>query len=174
MHDDETPCEPEQSWDRRVAPQIRTPMATARTIHADELDELLELYRMLNPDDPELERDEELRSQWRAMLDDETLSIVVVEHDERLVASCVLSLTRNLTRNARPFAVVENVVTHEGYRQQGFGRQCLAAAVDLADGWNCYKVVLLTGTEQEWKLQFYEACGFDRDAKTGFEYDLRS
>jgi len=32
--------------------------------------------------------------------------------------------------------------------------------------------MLMTGTEQEWKLEFYEDCGFDRDRKTGFEMCL--
>lgn len=148
-------------------------MATARTIRETELDELLALYRQLNPDDPELTRDGALRSQWRAMLDDETLSVVVVEHDDRLVATCLLSITRNLTRGARPFAVIENVVTREDDRGNGFGKQCLEHAAGIADNRDCYKVMLLTGTEREWKLRFYEDCGFDRDAKTGFEYDLR-
>jgi hypothetical protein len=38
-------------------------MASARTIRPDELDELLTLYGMLNPDDPELERDDHLHEQ---------------------------------------------------------------------------------------------------------------
>jgi len=29
-------------------------------------------------------------------------------------------------------------------------------------------VILLTGTDREWKLAFYEECGFDREDKTGF------
>ncbi len=91
-------------------------MPTARTIRADELDELLTLYQMLNPDDPSLERTEELHEQFQDMVSDDSLEIVVVEHDGRIVSSCMLSITQNLTRNARPFGLVENVVTHETYR----------------------------------------------------------
>jgi hypothetical protein len=40
-------------------------MATARSIQKDELEELLALYRMLNQDDPELERNEALADQWQ-------------------------------------------------------------------------------------------------------------
>jgi len=148
-------------------------MATARAIRADELDELLELYRQLNPDDPALSP-EELREQWTAMLTDDTQTTVVVEHGGRLVATCLLSVTRNLTRAGRPFAVIENVVTHEDYRGEGFGTQCIERAVKMAEARDCYKVMLLTGTDQEWKLDFYEDCGFDREAKTGFQLDLRS
>lgn len=142
-------------------------MATARTVRPNELDELLDRYRTLNPDDPPLES-EAVEGTWEAMLDDETLEILVVEHEDCLVATCLLSITRNLTRGGRPFAVLENVVTHEAYRKKGFGKRVVEAAVEVAEARDCYKVMLLTGTEQEWKLSFYEDCGFDRDEKRGF------
>ncbi len=147
-------------------------MATTRTAREGELDELLALYRTLNPDDPELEPDD-VADQWAEMLADDGLDVVVVEEDGRLVASCVLSVTPNLTRGTRPFALIENVVTHEDYRGNGFGKQCVRRAIELADEQGCYNVMLLTGAEAEWKLSFYEDCGFDRAAKTGFVRDLR-
>lgn len=147
-------------------------MATVRSARRDELDELLDLYRQLNPDDPEL-TPEAVADQWTEMLADESLDIVVVEYDGRLVATCVLSVTRNLTRGARPFALVENVVAHEEYRGEGFGSRCVEAAVERARERGCYKVMLLTGSGEAWKHEFYESCGFDREAKTGFTMDLR-
>jgi GNAT superfamily N-acetyltransferase len=146
--------------------------ATIRSVRRDELDELLDLYQQLNPDDPELVPGE-IADLWNEMVDDEHLDVVVVEHDGRLVATCLLSVTTNLTRGARPFALIENVVTREGYRSEGFGSQCVEAAVDRARERGCYKVMLLTGSEEAWKHDFYESCGFDREAKTGFTMDLR-
>lgn len=148
-------------------------MASARLIHENELDELLPLYQLLNPDDPVLERDEELRRQWQEMLADESLKIVVVEHDGRLVSSCILTITPNLTRKDRPFGLVENVITHEDFRQNGFGKRCAQTAIEIARDRGCYKVMLLTGSEKEWTHGFYESCGFDRDAKPGFVRRLR-
>lgn len=144
-------------------------MATARSVRADELDELLSLYRMLNPDDPPLDpNDPEVAETFEAMRADDDLEIAVIEHDDLLVASCVLSITPNLTRGGRPWAVIENVVTHEDYRGRGFGSEVIEYAMEVAAERDCYKVMLLTGTEREWKLDFYEGCGFDRDDKTGF------
>ncbi|QLH81593.1 GNAT family N-acetyltransferase [Halosimplex pelagicum] len=147
-------------------------MATVRSARRDELEDLLELYRQLNPDDPEL-APEAVADLWEEMVADETLDVVVVEHDGRLVATCLLSVTRNLTRGARPFALIENVVTREGYRGEGFGTQCVEGAVERARERDCYKVMLLTGSDREWKHDFYESCGFDGEAKTGFTLDLR-
>lgn len=148
-------------------------MATTRSVHEHELDEVLELYQMLNPGDPELERTEDLRVQWQKMVHDENLEIIVVEHDDKLVASCLLSITPNLSRNARPFGVIENVVTHEECRRNGFARRCLQTATEIAEEHDCYKIMLLTGSNSEWKHEFYESCGFDKDAKTSFVLDLR-
>ena len=147
-------------------------MATARPVRDDELSELLALYQMLNPDDPEPDPDV-VADQFESMLADQNLEIVVVDHDGTLVATCLLSITPNLSRGVRPFGLIENVVTHEDYRGDGFGKQVLGKATDLARARDCYKIMLLTGTEQEWKLEFYERCGFDRERKTAFEKDLR-
>ncbi|WP_458204906.1 GNAT family N-acetyltransferase [Haladaptatus sp. NG-SE-30] len=148
-------------------------MATARTIRADELDELLTLYQMLNPDDPPLVRSEELHDQWQRMIRDDSLEIVVVEDDGRLVSSCVLSITENLTRNARPFGLIENVITHEDRRGHGFGKRCLEKATEMAEKRDCYKVMLLTGSDTQWKHEFYEECGFDKGEKTRFVFDMK-
>jgi GNAT superfamily N-acetyltransferase len=148
-------------------------MATGRLIHEDELDELLTLYQMLNPADPKLEKDEEVRGQWREIVHDDWLKAVIVEHDGRLVSSCILSITPNLTRSARPFGFIENVVTHEDYQQNGFGTLCLQTAIEIAEENDCYKIMLMTGSDKQWKHEFYERCGFDKKAKTGFELSLR-
>lgn len=83
------------------------------------------------------------------------------------VSSCTLSVIPNLTRNAAPYAVVENVVTHEDHRRCGYGRAVLAHA--LAQAWRqgCYKAMLLTGSKKESTLRFYEDAGFRRE-KTAF------
>lgn len=127
---------------------------------------------MLNPDDPELQGGREIHDQWEAILSDESVDVIVVEHDDRLVASCILAVIPNLTRNARPFGVIENVITHEEYREQGFGTRCLQAATEMAEERDCYKIMLLTGSDKAWKHEFYEKCGFDKEAKTGFVQEL--
>jgi len=142
-------------------------MARARLARENELGELLDLYRMLNPDDPD-PAPADAAETWEEMLADDTLDVVVVESEGRLVATCVLSVARNLTRGARPWAVIENVVTHEDCRGRGFGTRCVEHAVDLARERDCYKVMLSTGSDETWKHEFYEGCGFDAADKTGF------
>ena len=86
----------------------------------------------------------------------------------RMLASCTLVVIPNFSRGGRPYALIENVVTHQMARGQGLGKAMLAAAVERAWKHDCYKVMLLTGSEQPSTLAFYRAAGFEQ-SKTGFQ-----
>ncbi|WP_325034751.1 GNAT family N-acetyltransferase [Nostoc sp. 'Lobaria pulmonaria (5183) cyanobiont'] len=115
-----------------------------------------------------LPADDVLQSIWDGILHDPRLYYIVADVDNRLVATCNLTIVPNLTRGARPYGIIENVVTHLDYRQQGFGRQVLDYALALALQQHCYKVMLLSGSKREETLNFYENAGFKRGLKTGF------
>lgn len=139
-----------------------------RLIRADELSSLLDLYQHLNSDEPPLPDEAIVNQVWESFTTDPKIACVVGDADGRLVASCTLVIIPNLTRAARPYGLIENVVTHPAYRKQGIGSQLLRYALQLAWDQQCYKVMLLTGRKQEETLRFYEKVGFQRGLKTGF------
>jgi GNAT superfamily N-acetyltransferase len=84
------------------------------------------------------------------------------------VASATLLIVPNLTRGVRPYALIENVVTDPAWRQRGIATYLLRAAQQMAWDANCYKVMLLTGRNDDGTLHFYLGAGFRDDEKTGF------
>jgi len=139
-----------------------------RLIRTDELSSLLDLYKHLNSDEPPLPEGDILNQVWNNFLTDPKIYCVVGEIEGRLVSSCTLIIIPNLTRGARPYGLIENVVTHAEYRKKGFGSSLLRYALRLAWEKQCYKVMLLTGRKQEETLRFYERAGFQRGIKVGF------
>lgn len=139
-----------------------------RPIRADELSSLLDLYTHLNSDEPPLPDGDVLNQLWDSFLSDPKICCLVGEMNGRLIASCTLIIIPNLTRGARPYGLIENVVTHAEFRQKGIGSALLHHALRLAWEQRCYKVMLLTGRKDEETLRFYEKAGFKRGIKTGF------
>lgn len=74
----------------------------------------------------------------------------------------------NLTRGIRPYAFVENVVTHRDYRGRGYASECLKYAKTVTEDDHCYKMMLLTGSKEKETLQFYENAGYNSSDKTAF------
>ncbi len=139
-----------------------------RRINSDELDALLDLYRHLHESDaPPPDRKTLLRV-WKDLTADPKITCLVAEEGGALVASCILVVVPNLTRGARPYGLIENVVTRRERRGKGTGTALLRHALGLAWAQDCYKVMLLTGRKQEETLRFYERAGFRRGDKTGF------
>jgi GNAT superfamily N-acetyltransferase len=128
---------------------------------------VLELYWHLNPNDMPFDP-ERGEAAWAALLGSPLTTVFVAENDSGLVASCVLAIVPNLTRGARSFGVIENVVTHASERRTGLGRAIITAALNAAWEAGCYKVMLASGRD-EGTLRFYENCGFKRGGKTFFE-----
>jgi ribosomal protein S18 acetylase RimI-like enzyme len=143
-----------------------------RKVRRDELDKLLELYRYLNPEDPDIFGEEATNKLWDEIRGDPRQSILVLEEDGCLAASCTLVIVSNLTRGGRPYALIENVVTNGSFRRKGYGTAVLDKAVAMAREKGCYKVMLLTGRNNEGVFSFYENAGFNRYAKTAFYMKL--
>ena len=133
----------------------------------EDLKELLNLYLFLHEKNIP-ENSEHLENTWKTIIEDINHHIVVKEINGKIVSSCVCVIVPNLTRNIRPYALIENVVTNEGYRGKGYATECLNYAKEIAIKNNCYKMMLLTGTKSENTLAFYKNAGYNSDDKIAF------
>lgn len=138
-----------------------------REIRENELNKLLELYLYLHETSvPEMT--EHLKNTWNTIMKDKNHHIIVKEIGGNIVSSCVCVIIPNLTRNIRPYAFIENVVTNSAYRGKGYATECLNYAKEIAIKENCYKLMLLTGSKEEATLKFYSNAGYNSSDKTAF------
>jgi predicted GNAT family N-acyltransferase len=100
-------------------------------------------------------------------LDSKGTTIFVAERENTLIATCTLTVVPNLTRGARRYAIIENVVTRSVHRRTGIGRCVMQAALKTACDQDCYKVMLASGRPDA--VPFYESVGLKRSGKNCFE-----
>lgn len=113
--------------------------------------------------------EEQDMQQWQYMLNkfekDNNMHLLVAIEDGKAVSSVQMAIIESLTHNVRPFAVIENVVTHIDYRNKGYASALLERASEIARDRGCYKVFLETGSNRESTLNFYRNNGFAIDEK---------
>jgi len=91
---------------------------------------------------------------------------LVAEKDSFVVGTVFLQITPNLSHDARPWAVLENLVVDGRYRRQGIGL-LVEYALTRAREAGCYKLQLLSSNTRHEAHQFYRAVGFE-DTASGF------
>ena len=138
-----------------------------REAKREDLDSLLKLYLFLH-EERIPDHDRHLTETWEQILGDRNHHLIVNEVGGQIVSSCVCVIIPNLTRNVRPYAFIENVVTHADHRGKGYAGECLEYARQIAEKENCYKMMLLTGSKKAGTLRFYEKAGYNSSDKTAF------
>jgi GNAT superfamily N-acetyltransferase len=142
---------------------------TIRAAKSTDQHVLCDLYRQLNPDDPPWPSDVVAADALADVLGHHGTTILICEVSGIAVSTCMLVVCPNFSRSGRPFALIENVVTHREHRKLGYGRKIVRRAIDMARQRGCYRVTLMTGSRREETLRFYETAGMRRDTKTAFE-----
>ena len=141
-----------------------------RRATADDAGDLHDLYfNHLTANPPKETQDISL---WRDMIsrfeNDPFYYVFVGVEDNRIVSSVTIVIIENLTHNLRPYALIENVVTHTDYRGRHYATELIKYTSEIANKHGCYKIMLLSGSKAETTLRFYESCGFNRNDKTAF------
>lgn len=133
----------------------------------EDIQQLLKLYRHLDPEDKETTVTDALKN-LDLLKRYPGSHILIGCLDGNIVTTCTLVVIPNLTRGGAPYALIENVVTNSAHRNKGYGKAVLKDATQTAWHAGCYKVMLLTGSKHPAILKFYQDAGFEQD-KTGFQ-----
>lgn len=134
--------------------------------------DLLELYKQLLPRE-NIIYSSEIESLIESINSDNNYYIIIGIVDGHAVATCSLIIIPNITHDLRPYAIVENVVTHECYRNKGYGSHLLEYAKHIAEKNNCHKIMVQTRRKEEKVFEFYRKAGFHDDVTKGFLMNLQ-
>ncbi len=139
-----------------------------REARAGDFERVMALYAQLHPQDPRVD-DGSDRRVYDEILATPNLYLFVLEDESGVLnATCYLNIIPNITRQASPYCVIENVVTEASRRNQGLGKQIIAYTLQFAWDRGCYKAMLQTGSRRESTHNFYKSCGFRGDDKFAF------
>lgn len=139
-----------------------------RELGRGDLDALLEAYRGLHPEDDPLPPRAEVEALWEEICADPHLIYVGAFDGPRILATCTAAVVPNLTRGARPYAIIENVWTHPASRRQGLGSAVLQEMISRCWTAGCYRVSLTSASHRDGAHEFYQRNGFDVHAKKAF------
>jgi ribosomal protein S18 acetylase RimI-like enzyme len=140
---------------------------TIREVVESDLDNMLDLYVQFHHT-PKPAETEHIKDIWKSMIDGKGLHVLVGEENGKIVCSAQVMIVPNLTHGQRPFAIIENLITDEQYRRQGWATALLEYVKEMATEAGCYKVMLTTSSKDEGILQFYEDMGYYRNEKQAF------
>lgn len=141
---------------------------TVRQAVREDLPAILGLYRFLASPGTELPPPPPPEVWAQVMAHPGIFTYFVAEAEERIVATANVTVIPNLTHGGRPFAIVENVVSHPEVRGSGCGRAVMEEIRRFARERNCYKIQLQSGAHRTGAHGFYESLGYSRSAKVGF------
>ena len=139
-----------------------------RIAELKDLNNVQKLYSQLY--DKEQHSTEQVLTHWKKLLSYDNIHIILTEQNGIPISTCCLAIIPSITHDARPFALIEYVVTDKAHRRTGAGKACLDYAKHLAIEQSCYKIMLITGRTSA--HAFYKACGYSAEGKTAFVQTL--
>ncbi len=100
------------------------------------------------------------RAAWAQMRDQPGRTLLVAEDDGAVVGVVDVMVVPNLTHDAKPWAILENMVVDRDHRRAGIGRALVDEVVRRAQEAGCYKVQLLSNDRRAPAHALYESVGF--------------
>lgn len=138
-------------------------MIIVREVNEADIPRILELYEELTEEKIDISSDTVHRvyDEITAMPNQE---FMVAEKDNLVVGTLFLQIVPNLTHNAHPWGILENMVVDSRFRRQGIGRLLIEHALLRCHEAGCYKIQLLSHKRRTGAHEFYRSLGFEESA----------
>lgn len=140
------------------------PGVILRPATEDDLGAMFDLLTAMHgqhPWEPEHEREAALA--LHRIVADPQRRLVIARVGEIPAGTVDLTIVPNLSRNAAPWAALENLVVLPDLRRRGIGRMLVEDAIAYATRNGCYKVQLVSAHWRTEAHALYRATGFDAD-----------
>lgn len=135
-----------------------------RDAHEADLPRIVELLAQLSLAAPRERSDEPLPASYLAAFEeivaDQRQRLLVIEAQGQIVGSAALIILPNLSRQGRPYAIIENIVIDRDARGVGCGEKLVRYAIEEARKAGCYKLSLTSNKRRPDAHRFYERLGF--------------
>jgi GNAT superfamily N-acetyltransferase len=137
-------------------------------IEAD-IPRILELYRELSITTSQVEQglspsSEKYRKAFNEICADPKHELLVAEQQGQVVGTIALLIVPNLSHNATPYAIAENLIVTQKYRRQGIARQLLEYCIARAKESACHRIELCSDRRREEAHKLYRSVGFEPSA----------
>ncbi len=140
-----------------------------RKIRTEDIDALIDLYKhYLSSENLPILSEKEIKKIWDSIVANPCINYFGLELDNKLISSCILSITPSFIRGGNAFGLIEHVVVHTEHRRKGVAQQIMRYTLDYAWENGCTEVMLLSGSQNTRAHHLYQKLGFDPERKKGF------
>ncbi len=151
-------------------------MAIVRAATEEDIPRILELYGQLTittspAETKQSPSPDDYRKIFARICQLPEYELLVAEEQGKVIGTMVLMIVPNLSHNALPWALIENMVIDASHRRGGTGRLLMDCAVKRAKEVRCYKIQLASTNSRKEAHAFYRSMGFKALAK-GFRLYL--
>lgn len=144
----------------------------AQKEHIPQISNLIGSLFSHNPDftvDPE----KQIRAVTMILNSPELGKILVLKKSDEIIGCMSILFTISTAMGGRA-AVLEDVIIHPEYRNQGLGAKLLDSAVELAKQEQCSRISLVTGIDNDGAQRFYLRHGFEKSSMIAMRKMLNS
>lgn len=135
-------------------------MSTIRRATLSDLERLLELLAELHGARPRPVSEDDCAVLDQILADDSRCIFLAQDGHGTVVGTVDVVAVSNLSRERRPWAIVENLVVEASHRRKGFGRLLMSSAINFAVDAGCYKVQLISNDKRREAHSLYDDLGF--------------
>lgn len=140
-----------------------------RKIKKGEIDSLLDLYKHYTAEENIPVIDINTKNEiWEAIVQNPCINYFVKEINQKIIASCILTITPSFIRGGKAFGFIEHVVVHRDFRKMGLAKELINSVLDYGWEHGCTEVMLLSGSHNKVAHQLYNTLEFDENRKKGF------